>query len=187
MLAKLSEDDIPVGEGWLYEPKWDGFRAHRLPRRRASCNLSSRKQQPLESLLPGAAGGCCGQAPAQCAVSSTERLSIAGGEKSLDSMPCSQRIHPAASRVNIAGRGDTLPQLVAFERARSGGTKTCARAPLDRALRRSFSRGGERQRAGVGHPRKTGRALPPRASAGSNDYEGAGLDGADCEAPRPAP
>jgi len=26
MLAK-GKDDIPRGEGWLYEPKWDGFRA----------------------------------------------------------------------------------------------------------------------------------------------------------------
>jgi ATP-dependent DNA ligase len=26
MLAKAS-DDLPTGDGWLYEPKWDGFRA----------------------------------------------------------------------------------------------------------------------------------------------------------------
>ena len=26
MLAKLS-NDIPDGEQWIYEPKWDGFRA----------------------------------------------------------------------------------------------------------------------------------------------------------------
>ena len=26
MLAKLTPE-IPVGDGWLYEPKWDGFRA----------------------------------------------------------------------------------------------------------------------------------------------------------------
>ena len=26
MLAKLQEQ-LPRGEGWLYEPKWDGFRA----------------------------------------------------------------------------------------------------------------------------------------------------------------
>ncbi|HEX2221022.1 MAG TPA: ATP-dependent DNA ligase, partial [Candidatus Limnocylindria bacterium] len=26
MLAK-PQPDIPAGDGWLYEPKWDGFRA----------------------------------------------------------------------------------------------------------------------------------------------------------------
>ena len=26
MLAKLATD-LPAGGGWLYEPKWDGFRA----------------------------------------------------------------------------------------------------------------------------------------------------------------
>ena len=26
MLAKLQEE-IPEGDGWIYEPKWDGFRA----------------------------------------------------------------------------------------------------------------------------------------------------------------
>lgn len=35
MLAKLTPD-IPEGDGWLFEPKWDGFR----------CIVSSDGQEP---------------------------------------------------------------------------------------------------------------------------------------------
>ena len=33
---RSSRSELPDGDGWLFEPKWDGFRAHRLPRRRAA-------------------------------------------------------------------------------------------------------------------------------------------------------
>ena len=50
MLAE-PQDEIPVGEGWVYEPKWDGFRA--LPFLDGEkVHLCSRNGQPLERYFP---------------------------------------------------------------------------------------------------------------------------------------
>ena len=43
MLAKLATE-IPDGDGFLFEPKWDGFRAHRLSRRRGCLHPEPRPQ-----------------------------------------------------------------------------------------------------------------------------------------------
>ena len=50
MLAKLS-DEIPVGEGWLYEPKWDGFRCI-VFRDGDDIDLASRKERPFTRYFP---------------------------------------------------------------------------------------------------------------------------------------
>src|SRR5687767_10788265 len=50
MLAKL-KDEIPVGEGWLYEPKWDGFRAI-VFRAGDEVHIASRDGKPLERYFP---------------------------------------------------------------------------------------------------------------------------------------
>ena len=50
MLAKLQED-IPVGEGWLYEPKWDGFRAI-VFRDGDEVLITSRDTKPMNRYFP---------------------------------------------------------------------------------------------------------------------------------------
>ena len=50
MLAKLS-DTIPDGDGWLYEPKWDGFRCI-VFRDGDSIELSSRNERPFNRYFP---------------------------------------------------------------------------------------------------------------------------------------
>ena len=50
MLAQL-EEQIPRGEGWRYEPKWDGFRAV-VFRDQESFELQSRNGQPLQRYFP---------------------------------------------------------------------------------------------------------------------------------------
>src|SRR5438128_437498 len=50
MLAKLSES-LPEGEGWLYEPKWDGFRAL-VFRDGDEVYLQSRDLKPLNRYFP---------------------------------------------------------------------------------------------------------------------------------------
>jgi ATP-dependent DNA ligase len=61
MLAKLA-DAIPQGDGWLYEPKWDGFRAL-VFYDGSECYLQSRDLKPLVRYFPelqqSLAEACC--------------------------------------------------------------------------------------------------------------------------------
>src|SRR6266540_402113 len=50
MLAKAS-DALPSGEGWLYEPKWDGFRTVAF-RDGPRLHLQSRELKPLNRYFP---------------------------------------------------------------------------------------------------------------------------------------
>ncbi|MFL5310881.1 MAG: ATP-dependent DNA ligase, partial [Myxococcales bacterium] len=50
MLAKLA-GALPEGEGWLYEPKWDGFRALAF-RDGGELYLQSRELKPLNRYFP---------------------------------------------------------------------------------------------------------------------------------------
>ncbi len=50
MLARASEA-LPAGEGWLYEPKWDGFRTI-VFRDGAELYMQSRELKPLDRYFP---------------------------------------------------------------------------------------------------------------------------------------
>ncbi|MFL5452689.1 MAG: ATP-dependent DNA ligase, partial [Myxococcales bacterium] len=50
MLAKLSED-LPAGDDFLYEPKWDGFRCL-VFRDGGEPYLQSRELKPLDRYFP---------------------------------------------------------------------------------------------------------------------------------------
>ena len=50
MLAKAATD-IPTGEGWLYEPKWDGFRCI-VFRDGDTIELASRNERPFTRYFP---------------------------------------------------------------------------------------------------------------------------------------
>src|ERR1700754_4535159 len=50
MLAKLATE-LPEGEGWLYEPKWDGFRAI-VFRGAGDVYIQSRDLKPLDRYFP---------------------------------------------------------------------------------------------------------------------------------------
>src|SRR5260370_1038347 len=50
MLAKLATE-IPTGDGWHYEPKWDGFRCI-VFRDGDSIELASRNERPLTRYFP---------------------------------------------------------------------------------------------------------------------------------------
>ena len=50
MLAKLSRD-IPTGDGWSYEPKWDGFRCI-VARDGDDLDLTSRQERPITRYFP---------------------------------------------------------------------------------------------------------------------------------------
>jgi ATP-dependent DNA ligase len=100
MLAKAS-NGLPEGEGWLYEPKWDGFRAI-VFRDGDDVLIQSRDLKPLDRYFPELAAPLRANLPERCVVDGEVVISRDG---SLDFEALLLRIHPAASRVKMLAEG----------------------------------------------------------------------------------
>src|SRR3954466_11535037 len=109
MLAKLSEK-IPTGEGWLFEPKWDGFRAI-VFRDGDEVLIQSRDLKPLDRYFPELAAPIRSAFPSRCVVDG-EVVIARDGE--LDFEALLLRIHPAESRVRMLA-ADTPASFVAWD------------------------------------------------------------------------
>jgi ATP-dependent DNA ligase len=109
MLAQVAEE-IPVGDGWRYEPKWDGFRAI-VFREEDRLQIASRNQQPLERYFPELVRSLLEALPTRCVL---DGEIIVPGPQGLDFDALLQRIHPAASRVALLA-SQTPASLVAFD------------------------------------------------------------------------
>ena len=94
MLAKLS-DGLPEGEGWLFEPKWDGFRAI-VFRSGDRFHIQSRDLKPLDRYFPELHGFLGRGLPERCVV---DGEIVIVGPRGLDFDALQMRLHPAASRV----------------------------------------------------------------------------------------
>jgi ATP-dependent DNA ligase len=94
MLSRVAEE-IPRGEGWFYEPKWDGFRAL-VFRDEDDIKIASRDTRDLVRYFPELIPLLQGCLPPSCVVDG--EIVIAGSE-GLDFGALLMRIHPAASRV----------------------------------------------------------------------------------------
>src|SRR5215210_3822558 len=90
-------DEIPDGDGWQYEPKWDGFRCLAF-RDRDSVHLQSKSGQPLARYFPDVVASCL-ELDAKQFVLDGEIVVPIGKGLSFDDLL--QRIHPAASRVKM--------------------------------------------------------------------------------------
>src|SRR2546430_5685510 len=113
MLAK-AVGDIPVAEGMTYEPKWDGFRCV-IFRDGAEVELASRGGKTLTRYFPEVVDQVREQFPVRCAID-VELIVIRRDQNipRLDFELLGQRIHPAASRVNMLA-GQTPASVVAFD------------------------------------------------------------------------
>jgi len=108
MLAKASKE-LPTG-GYLYEPKWDGFRCI-VFRDGDEVELGSRNEKPLTRYFPELLDPIRSQLPSRCVLDC--ELVVATPE-GLDFDVLGQRIHPAASRVQMLS--ETTPaSLVVFD------------------------------------------------------------------------
>jgi ATP-dependent DNA ligase len=96
MLAKAS-NGLPEGEGWLFEPKWDGFRAI-VFRDGNEVLIQSRDLKPLDRYFPELAAPIRASLPERCVVDGEVVISK-GGELQFEALLL--RIHPAASRVKM--------------------------------------------------------------------------------------
>src|SRR3954463_5421895 len=90
-----SVDEIPTGDEWQYEPKWDGFRCLAF-RDGDNIFLQSKNGHPLARYFPDVAANV-GKVPQQQFVLDGELVVPVGGALSFDELQL--RLHPAASRV----------------------------------------------------------------------------------------
>ncbi len=111
MLAKLSPD-IPTGDGWLYEPKWDGFRCI-VFRDEDDIELASRNERPFTRYFPELLEPMLASLPKRCVVDG-EIVVPATDDRGLDFDALLQRIHPAESRVRRLA-AETPASFVAFD------------------------------------------------------------------------
>ncbi|MCW5892780.1 MAG: ATP-dependent DNA ligase [bacterium] len=167
MLAKLASA-LPPGDGWLFEPKWDGFRAL-VFRDREQVYLQSRDAKPLDRYFPELAPMLRASLPARCVV---DGEIVIAGPRGLDFDALQMRLHPAASRVQKLAAA-TPAGFVAFDLLAEGDDDLRPRAQQER--RRRLERALAGARAGV-HltPCRRERAV---AEEWFHRFEGAGLDG----------
>src|ERR687893_3147749 len=109
MLAKAATK-VPVGEGIVYEPKWDGFRCV-VFRDGDEVELGSRNERPLTRYFPELPGPLRETLPDRCVL---DGEIVIAGDRGLDFEALLQRIHPAASRIKLLA-GQTPASFVAFD------------------------------------------------------------------------
>src|SRR3954470_14136003 len=109
MLAKLA-DELPPGGAYLYEPKWDGFRAI-VFRREADVFIQSRDLRPLDRYFPELHDMLIARLPPGCVL---DGEIVIAGAKGLDFDALQLRLHPAASRVAKLAK-ESPSAFVAFD------------------------------------------------------------------------
>ncbi len=109
MLAKLSRQ-MPEGDDLVYEPKWDGFRCI-VFRDGTEVELGSRNEKPLTRYFPELVESLLVNLPERCVIDG--EIVIVGAE-GLEFDALLQRIHPAASRVQLLA-SETPSSFVAFD------------------------------------------------------------------------
>ncbi len=167
MLAKAA-DTLPDGDGWLYEPKWDGFRAI-VFRDGDEVLIQSRDLKPLDRYFPELAAPLRASLPDRCVVDG-EVVIARDGELDFESLLL--RIHPAASRVKMLA-AEHPASFVGWDLLALGDDDLRA-AP--QAERRALL---ETAFVGVRPPIHLTPATRDRATAADwfDRFEGAGLDG----------
>jgi ATP-dependent DNA ligase len=173
-MEAASAAELPEGEGWLYEPKWDGFRCLAF-RKGKTVLLQSKAGQPLGRYFPELVEAL-GALPLRAFVLDGEIVirssEVPGG---LDFDALLQRIHPAESRIRKLAR-ETPGTLLVFDLLVDERGKALNDLPLSERrerLERLFEKLPENGSAELSP------ATPDRAVAAKwlRDLGGGGLDG----------
>ena len=130
MLAKAS-DGLPTDDGWLFEPKWDGFRAL-VFRDGDEVYTQSRDLKPLDRYFPELADPLRAALPERCVLDGEVVIARDGG---LDFEALLLRIHPGG----VAG--EDARRRVAGVVRRLGPPRARRRGPPGDARRASGGRG----------------------------------------------
>ncbi len=168
MLAKVAEALPPEGD-FLYEPKWDGFRAVVFRPRANEVSIQSRDLRPLDRYFPELLEALGSRLPPGCIVDGEIVVATPHG---LDFDALQQRLHPAASRVARLSVA-TPASFVAFDLLAAGGKSLMAASQAERRKALQSLLGSATAPLHL-TPATHDRAL---AEQWLRDFEGAGLDG----------
>jgi ATP-dependent DNA ligase len=167
MLAKLATE-LPAGDGWLFEPKWDGFRAI-VFRDRGHTYIQSRDLKPLDRYFPELEASFRNSLPERCVV---DGEIVIVGERGLDFDALQLRLHPAASRVKKLA-AEMPASFVAFDLLAVDDQDLRSRPQAERRRLLEQSLAG---RPGGVHLTPCSRDRS-QAEEWFHRFEGAGLDG----------
>jgi len=167
MLAKRISA-LPAGREWIFEPKWDGFRAL-IFRDGDEIYIQSRDEKPLNRYFPEVVETVRAQLPGQCVLDGEIVIATRDG---LDFDRLQLRLHPAASRVKLLS--EQTPASVVFFDLLCEGDRDLRGEPFQERRKRM-----ETLLAGARPPVHITPATQDRAVAADwfHRFEGAGLDG----------
>lgn len=167
MLAKRVSE-LPPGERWIFEPKWDGFRTLTF-RDGDEVFIQSRDEKPLNRYFPELIEPLKAQLPRRCVLDGEV---VIAGDRGLDFDALQLRLHPAESRVKLLS--GQMPASVVFFDILCEDTRDLRTMPFaDRRARL------ESVLADASPPLHLTPATRDRATAADwfRRFEGAGLDG----------
>ena len=167
MLAKRI-GELPPGEGWIFEPKWDGFRAL-VFRDGDEIFIQSRDGKPLNRYFPELVTALKAQLPERCVLDGEIVIARNDG---LDFEALQQRLHPAESRVRKLAV-ETPADVVFFDLLCEGDRSLCDMPFGERRARL------ESLLAAAAEPLHLTPVTRDRTTAADwfRRFEGAGLDG----------
>jgi ATP-dependent DNA ligase len=167
MLARLA-DALPTDGAFLFEPKWDGFRAI-VFRGLSDVYIQSRDLRPLDRYFPELHEALLDKLPAGCVIDGEIVIRTPHG---LDFDLLQLRLHPAASRVAKLSK-ESPASFVGFDLLAQDSQDLMA---VPQSERRSLL---ERLLADSGPPVYLTPMTRDRAVAARwlDEFEGAGLDG----------
>ena len=103
-------DELPEGDNWIFEPKWDGFRAL-VFRDGDEIFIQSRDEKPLNRYFPELLDPLRSALPKRCVLDG-EIVIVRGNSLDFDALQL--RLHPAASRVRLLSQ-QTPASFVFFD------------------------------------------------------------------------
>ena len=167
MLAKRVSE-LPPGEGWIFEPKWDGFRSL-IFRDGDEIFIQSRDEKPLNRYFPELLEPLKKQLPKRCVL---DGEIVIATDEGLEFDTLQMRLHPAESRVKKLAV--EIPASVVFFDLLCEGAKSLCDTPFAKRRARLESILGKAE-----PPLHITPATRDRKTAADwfQRFEGAGLDG----------
>ena len=167
MLAKRVSE-LPPGEGWIFEPKWDGFRTL-VFRDGDEIFIQSRDERPLNRYFPELLEPLAKQLPKKCVLDGEIVIALDGA---LEFDTLQLRLHPAESRVKKLSV--EIPASIVFFDILCEGNRSLCETPFEKRRERLESVLGD-----ASPPLHITPATRDRKKAADwfGRFEGAGLDG----------
>ncbi len=160
-------DALPDGEGYWYEPKWDGFRVIAF-RDGDDLDLRSRDNRPLLRYFPELAPECARALPERAVVDG-EVVIVSDGALDFDALQ--MRLHPAKSRIDMLAA--KIPAALVLWDLLAVGDEDLRELPLSERRARLEAHVTPTERVRI-TPGTTDRAVAEDWFA---RFEGAGFDG----------